>query len=151
MDDSTARQLLALTGDLMMVMGRMKRHAHISEPGSINPGTEYAILDTVLRHGCKTVPEIASFRGVTRQSVQKLVNKMIEMKTISYSENPSHKSSRYLQVTIGGLKLYKSIEAQMLGRYMDYESQLRPGDVEAAARVMSVIAEVWNQSELEIA
>jgi len=151
MDDITARQLLALTADVMIVIGRMKRFARVSEPGSINPGTEFAILDTILRHGCKTVPEIANFRGVTRQSVQNLVNKMIEMKTIGYADNPSHKSSRYLRVKAGGLNLHKSAEAQMLNRYMEYKNQLQPDDVAAAARVMSVIAEVWNQTDLEMA
>lgn len=150
MDDETAGKLWALTADVMMVFGRMKRFAHVGDPGSVHPGTEFAILDTILRHGCRTVPEMAIFRGVTRQSVQKVVNKLIDVQTLVYAENPSHKSSRYLQVTPGGLKLYQNVKATMVGRYLRAEAGLRNGDVEAAARVMAVIADTWDLKDQEV-
>jgi DNA-binding MarR family transcriptional regulator len=149
MDDETARKLWALTTDLMMVFGRMKRFAHVGDPGSVHPGTEFAILDTILRHGCRTVPEIAISRGVTRQSVQKVVNKLLDVQTLVYIENPSHKSSKYLQVTPGGLKMYQDVKANMVGLYLRAEDGLRKGDVEAAARVMAVIADTWDLKEQE--
>src|SRR5262245_19394498 len=99
MDDETAGKLVALTTDLMMVFGRMKRAARAGEVGPVHPGTEFALLDTILRHGCRTVPEIAAWRGVTRQSVQAVVNKLIETEVLVYVENPNHKSSRRLQLT----------------------------------------------------
>lgn len=149
MDDETAVKLWALTTDLMMVFGRMKRFAHISDPSAVHPGTEFAILDSILRYDCRTVPEIAIYRGVTRQSVQKVVNKLLDVQTLVYAENPSHKSSKYLQVTPGGLKVYQSVRAEMIGRYLRAEAGLRKGDVEAAARVMAVIANTWDLKNRE--
>ena len=149
MDDETAAKLWALTTELMMVFGRMKRFAHVSDPSSVHPGTEFAILDTILRHGCRTVPEIAVSRGVTRQSVQKVVNKLLDVQTLVYADNPSHKSSKYLQVTPNGLKIYQGVKATMIGRYVRAEAGLRKGDVEAAARVLAVIADTWDLKDLD--
>jgi DNA-binding MarR family transcriptional regulator len=147
MDDESARKLVSLTTDLMMVFGRMKRAAKAGDVGPVHPGTEFAILDTILRHGCKTVPEIANWRGVARQSVQAVVNKLIETDTLAYVENPSHKSSKRLEPTARGRDLYREVEDDMVARYARLQANLQPGDVEAAARVMTLIAETWNLDE----
>lgn len=148
MDKDTAGKLVALTTDLMMVFGRMKRAARPGDVGSVHPGTEFAILDTILRHGCRTVPEIATWRGVTRQSVQAVANKLIETGLLVSVENPSHKSSRRLEVTPRGLAQYDQIKAVMMGRYLPLKSGLKPGDLEAAVRVMALIAETWEDADL---
>ena len=147
MDDETAGKLVALTTDLMMVFGRMKRAARAGDVGPVHPGTEFALLDTILRHGCRTVPEIAAWRGVTRQSVQALVNKLLEMEVLAYAENPNHKSSRRLEVTPRGQEQYARTQADMMSRYSPLKSSLRAGDVEAAVRVMALIAETWETAD----
>ena len=149
MDDETAGKLVALTTDLMMVFGRMKRAARAGDVGPVHPGTEFAILDTILRHGCRTVPEIATWRGVTRQSVQTVVNKLLETGVLAYTENPSHKSSKHLQVTPRGLEQYEHTRAYMMSRYSPLKSSLRPGDVEAAVRVMALVADTWDLKDQE--
>jgi DNA-binding MarR family transcriptional regulator len=145
MDKDTAGKLVALTTDLMMVFGRMKRAARPGDVGPVHPGTEFAILDTILRHGCRTVPEIASWRGVTRQSVQAVVNKLVELDVLVHVENPNHKSSKRLEVTPRGLTQYGRTQAVMMARYTPLESGLKPGDLEAAVRVLALIAETWDQ------
>ena len=149
MDDDSSRRLTELTADLMMVFGRMKRAARPGAGGPVHPGTEFAILDTIQRHGCKTVPEIAGWRGVARQSVQAVVNKLIETDTLAYAENPNHKSSKHLELTPRGHALYEKVRAQMTARYADLSSNLRPGDIEAAVRVLALVAETWHVEETE--
>lgn len=144
MDKDTAAKLVALTTDLMMVFGRMKRAARPGDVGPVHPGTEFAILDTILRHGCRTVPEIASWRGVTRQSVQAVVNKLVELDVLVHVENPNHKSSKRLEATPRGLEQYAHTQADMMSRYTPLNSSLKPGDLEAAVRVMALIAETWE-------
>ena len=146
MDDETAGKLVALNTDLMMVFGRMKRAARAGsgDAGPVHPGTEFAILDTILRHGCRTVPEIAGWRGVTRQSVQEVVNKLLDKDTLSYVENPGHKSSRLLQVTPAGQALYRQVEGMLMARFSRLQASLQPGDVDAAVRVIKLIADTWD-------
>jgi DNA-binding MarR family transcriptional regulator len=147
MDDETAGKLVALTTDLMMVFGRMKRAARPGDVGPVHPGTEFAILDTIIRHDCKTVPEIANWRGVTRQSVQEVVNRLLEKETLGYAENPSHKSSKRLQVTPAGHARYLEVKADMTARYGRFQADLQPGDVDAAVRVMRLIADTWETKD----
>ena len=101
-----ALKIANLTADLMMVIGRMKRSARNSDEQAVHPGTEFAILDTIQRHGCKTVPEIAAWRGVARQSVQSVVNKLVEAGLIQQKENPDHKLSPILVLAPAGLAHY---------------------------------------------
>lgn len=145
MDKESAAQLVALTTDLMMVFGRMKRAAGSGEVGRVHPGAEFAILDTIQRHGCRTVPEIATWRGVTRQSVQAVVNKLIEVGLLAHAVNPNHKSSKRLELTARGLEQYARTKAVMTARYMPLKSSLKPGDLDAAVRVIALIAETWGQ------
>ena len=68
MNRSDSLRLAHLTADLMMVIGRMKRSARQADKELLHPGTEFAILDTIERHQCRTVPEIAAWRGVARRT-----------------------------------------------------------------------------------
>ena len=52
------------------------------------------------------MPQIANARGVSHQFVHKLVNKLLEAETLLNTENPSHKISRYGEVTPRGREIY---------------------------------------------
>lgn len=144
MNPTDALRLAHLTADLMMVIGRMKRSALHSDRELLHPGTEFAILDTIERHGCRTVPEIAAWRGVARQSVQAAVNKLIEAGLVEQHDNPSHKLSSLLALTADGLGHYRQARDLMQERYRSGAARLQPGDLEAAERVMAVIARTWT-------
>jgi DNA-binding MarR family transcriptional regulator len=150
MDEESAEKLTELTSDLMMVIGRMRRSGGHPDSGRVHQGTEYAIIDTILRHGIRTVPAIASWRGVARQSVQTVVNKLIESKVLVYVPNPAHKSSNMLKVTPDGLANYKRMKASMQKRYTMANNVLRPSDIDAAACVLNVIAETWLIPESDL-
>jgi DNA-binding MarR family transcriptional regulator len=147
MTDSEALRLAHLTADLMMVIGRMKRSARHSDKDILHPGTEFAILDTIERHQCRTVPEIAAWRGVARQSVQAAVNKLVEAGLVEQQANPSHKASSLLRLTAEGLRHYGDARDLMEQRYHAATDALEPGDLEAAERVMAVIARTWTLAD----
>jgi DNA-binding MarR family transcriptional regulator len=147
MDDASARKLVELTADLMRIVGRMKRAAEPEPRNAVHPGTQFAILDTILRHECRTVPEIASSRGVARQSVQTVINRLIDGKILYYEDNPDHKSSRLLCVTPEGQAMYHSDQLDMVRRYKRVKGQLQDGDLAAASRVLNVIAATWSLPE----
>lgn len=143
MDEKDAHRLTDLTADLLMTFGRMKRSTHRAMPGDVHPGTEFGILDSILRHGCRTVPEIAAKRGVARQSIQAVVNKLVETGTIELSDNSDHKSSKLLNVTSRGTTFYDVVHQNLRGKYLKTNASLRDGDIEAAIRIMSLLAETW--------
>jgi DNA-binding MarR family transcriptional regulator len=144
MDDGEASRLADLTADLMMVIGRMKGSAQSWDREAVHPGTEYAVLDTILRHSRKTVPEIAAWRGVARQSVQSVVNNLIKAGLVGQRDNPDHKSSKILTLEDKGQRQYELVRDLLRKRYREKDAKLRKGDLEAAARVMTVIASTWG-------
>jgi len=139
-----AQKIADITADLMMVIGRMKRSARDSDGQGVHPGTEFAILDTIRRHGCDTVPEIAAWRGVARQSVQSVVNKLLDAGLIRQEENPGHKLSPILVLTNDGMKHYEEVRQEMYSKYIAARPQLAEGDLDAAARVVEAIAKTWG-------
>lgn len=130
----------------MMVIGRMKRSARNGDRDGLHPGTEFAILDTIQRHGCRTVPEIASWRGVARQSVQSVVNNLLDTGLLRQSGNPDHKLSPLLALTTEGLARHDRIREQMCERYLQHRPALREGDLAAAERVIAAIARTWGEA-----
>ena len=149
MNDADAAKIANITADLMMVIGRMKRSARSSGKTSVHPGTEFAILDTICRHGCRTVPEIAAWRGVARQSVQSVVNKLLEAGLIGQKDNPEHKLSPILVLQPDGVRRYEKVREQLCATYKAADAGLLDGDIDAAARVIAVIARSWGSGPAE--
>lgn len=147
MNKKDALKIANLTADLMMVIGRMKRSARDSDGHAIHPGTEFAILDTIQRHGCRTVPEIAAWRGVARQSVQSVVNKLVDTGLVHQKENPDHKLSPILVLAPDGHAHYDEVRELMCAKYRAARPGLADGDLEAAERVIAVIAQTWGSGD----
>jgi DNA-binding MarR family transcriptional regulator len=143
-------QLVELTADLMLVFGRMKRAA-LAAPGAegdvVHRGTEFAILDTVLRHKKRTVPDIAIWRGVKRQSVQAVVNKLVEAGSLRLTDNPKNRSSKYIEVTEFGLERYERITHTLIGRYASMSDSLRGDDLEGARRILAFMAGTFDVAD----
>ena len=144
MKKKDAQKIADITADLMMVIGRMKRSVRDSSGEGVHPGTEFAILDTIQRHGCNTVPEIAAWRGVARQSVQSVVNKLVEAGLIATKENPDHKLSPILVLSEEGEQHYEEVRLQLCRKYIAARPQLSEGDLDAASRVVAAIAQTWG-------
>ena len=98
----------------------------------------------MIRHGCRTVPEIAARRGVARQSIQEVVNRFVESGTIALRDNPDSKISRLLVVTEQGAAFYDLVRINLIKRYRRGSPGLRKGDIAAAMRVLDLLAEVWH-------
>jgi DNA-binding MarR family transcriptional regulator len=144
MDEAAARALVELTSDIIMVFGRMKRAAETAGAAPVHRGTEFAILDTILQHGLRTVPEIAAWRGVKRQSVQALVNKLAAEGTLAFAANPGHRRSNFVIVTEKGRKTYESVRRNLVSRYSAFAGDLGPADIEAARTAVAALAEIFQ-------
>lgn len=60
------------------------------------------MLLALYRHGPQTVPQIASEQSVSRQYIQKLVNRLIEEGYVELIDNAAHKRSHLIQLTEEG-------------------------------------------------
>ena len=97
---------LRATGDAM--------HREIGVTSSMR-----GVLNTLVQHGPKTVPQLARMRPVSRQHIQKVVNSLLDEGLVQYTENPDHKRSKLVQLTTKGTDVVRAMsrrERRILGR-----------------------------------
>lgn len=72
--------------------------------GVVSPSGEgyWSVLRLLKLNGPQTVPQLARYRYVPRQSVQKLANEMLKDGVIELVNNPAHKRSKLLRLTSKG-------------------------------------------------
>ncbi|HEY9613630.1 helix-turn-helix domain-containing protein [Allocoleopsis sp.] len=72
--------------------------------GVVSPSGEgyWSVLRLLKLNGPQTVPQLARYRYVPRQSVQKLANEMLKDGVIELVNNPAHKRSKLLRLTSRG-------------------------------------------------
>lgn len=69
----------------------------------------WSVLRLLKVNGAQTVPQIARYRYVPRQSVQKLVNEMLEDGVIEFVNNPAHKRSKLMRLTPKGETVFAEL------------------------------------------
>ncbi len=57
-----------------------------------------------------TVAQISRSMGQTRQSVQRIADRMSEAKILKYMDNPDHKRAKLLKLTKKGADIYNSLD-----------------------------------------
>src|SRR5215210_7502713 len=95
----TAYRVLMQVRPLYQASGRAVEHAL--------QGTDVtvplrALLELVLDRGSMTVPQIARDFGITRQSVQALVDNGASRRLVEFEDNPQHRRSRLVKATEQG-------------------------------------------------
>ncbi len=78
----------------------------------------WKILRLLARDGPQTVPRMARACGVSRQHVQALVNTLQRMQWVTKAENPQHRRSPVISITVDGREAYLQ-ESEAVGRLAD--------------------------------
>ncbi|AFY36750.1 regulatory protein MarR [[Leptolyngbya] sp. PCC 7376] len=58
-----------------------------------------------------TVAQIAKEMGQTRQSVQRIADRMVEGRFFTWAENPAHKRAKLLQLSAFGRQVYQKLDS----------------------------------------
>jgi DNA-binding MarR family transcriptional regulator len=99
--------------------------------------------------GSRTVPQIARAMGLTRQSVQRLVNDLERLGIVTLNPNPDHARAKLAVMTKKGEAAY----AEALRRQPPWADELTRGlvasDIDAAKRVLAVIADRLGEAATE--
>jgi DNA-binding MarR family transcriptional regulator len=79
--------------------------------GVVSPSGEgyWSVLRLLKINGPQTVPQLARYRYVPRQSVQKLANEMLKDGVIELVNNPAHKRSKLLRLTPEGDAVFQQM------------------------------------------
>ena len=93
-----------------------------------------------------SVAAIARTMGLTRQSVQRTADLLVQDGLAEYHENPHHRRAKLVQLTPRGLKVLQAIEARQVRWANDLGKAFAPQELEAARRVLDVLlAELDSQ------
>jgi len=83
--------------------------------GVVSPSGEgyWSVLRILKTQGAQTVPQIARYRYVPRQSIQKLANEMLKDGVIELVNNPAHKRSKLLRLTSKGESVFAELSERI--------------------------------------
>ena len=104
-----------------------------------------AVLELVLRRGPMTVPEVAREFGVTRQSVQALVDSGADLGVLAFEDNPRHRRSRNVAVTAHGEETFAAVHRRELANLDRVTGDLDAEDLARCARVLAALTDRIRQ------
>lgn len=105
--------------------------------GVVSPSGEgyWSVLRLLKINGPQTVPQLARYRYVPRQSIQKLANEMLKDGVIELVNNPAHKRSKLLRLTPEGDAVFQEMSdriaklAETLAKQQDAAQLQNAADV----------------------
>ena len=100
-----------------------------------------AVLELVLDRGPMTVPQIARDVGVTRQSVQVLVDAGTARGLVELTDNPQHRRSRFVTVTEHGRRTFADVHRREIANLDRVTADLDPDELARCAHVLAVLTE----------
>ena len=87
-----------------------------------------------------TVPQIARRMGLTRQSVQASVNRLLADGLVATDANPDHHRSRLVRLTDSGAARYRALQRRQSRWIDDLAAGMQRSELETAARVLAELS-----------
>lgn len=104
-----------------------------------------AVLELVLDRGPMTVPQVAREFGVTRQSVQALVDTGATRGLVEFEDNPQHRRSRLIAATEHGRRTFTDVHRRELANLHRVTADLDAEDLARCAGVLGVLTDRIRQ------
>lgn len=114
-------------------------HRRVARAAGLTPAS-WAVLRAAA-DGVPTVPQVARRLGLSRQSVQRVADRLAESSHLRFVRNPDHRRSLRLQLTETGRAALGALEREARSREPDLSDDLDPEEVEATLQVLRAIAE----------
>ena len=101
----------------------------------------WSVLRLLKVRGPQTVPQLARYRYVPRQSVQKLANEMLHDGVIEFLNNPAHKRSKLLRLTPKGEAVFQEMSDRIATLAETLAEQQDTAQLQNAANVVKQLHE----------
>jgi DNA-binding MarR family transcriptional regulator len=100
-----------------------------------------AVLETLLAHNDATVPDIAQKLEIKRQYVQLMVNEAIADELAVKRDNPRHKKSTIIALTVKGRALIEDVVRREMMLVRSIGAGLNAAEIEIALKVVAALTE----------
>ncbi len=101
----------------------------------------WSVLRLLKVNGPQTVPQLARYRYVPRQSVQKLANEMLNDGVIEFLNNPANKRSKLLRLTPNGEAVFAEMSDRIATLAETLAEQQDAAQLQNAANVVKRLHE----------
>jgi len=108
-------------------------------------GARWQVLGGAVKGSTLTVAGIARRMGLTRQSVQRIVDVLLAEGIVAFEENPDHRRAKLVRVTDEGTRRYARLDALQRQWANRVSRGLDPSALRAARQVMLELQERLRQ------
>jgi len=129
------RQIQELIEEVIQTFRQLRViSAEIHGSGLPIPGQRGVLMQ--LNHGVQTVPGMARERGVSRQSIQKIVDGFVARGLVELVDNAAHRRSKLVRLTAKGKTAWKEMVAREVATVKKLRLQISPAEVEKTISVL---------------
>jgi DNA-binding MarR family transcriptional regulator len=105
------------------------------------------VLAHVDRNGPQTVPQIARARSASRQHIQSLVNKLIEIGMVELIDNPAHKRSSLVRITANGRQKLTELSDRERMLFANVRIRISKKDLRQAAQTLHTVRDLFESPD----
>ena len=105
------------------------------------------ILMELSELGPQTVPALAQGRSVSRQAMQKVVDRLVGRKWLAYALNPRHQRSQLITITGTGSRIFAKMRARELELLASWKLPVRLGELQSVTETLAVMGQSLRKLE----
>ena len=102
------------------------------------------VMRTLVADGPQTVPQMARTRPTSRQHIQVLVNRLLELGLVELVDNPAHKRSRLVSLTPAGRKRIDAMNRREASLLQKFPIGVPEKNLHSTARTLKKLREVFE-------
>jgi DNA-binding MarR family transcriptional regulator len=118
----------------------------IHKEGQMSGGLR-GVMRTLVAEGPQTVPQMARTRPTSRQHIQVLVNRLLELGLVELVYNPAHKRSRLVNLTPAGKKRIDAMNQREAALLQKLKVEISEKSLYSSARTMKKLREVFESDK----
>ena len=139
-------QLYAVIGEVRTCFNLLKTLAErLHRDAGVNASMR-AVMEALAVGPPRTVPDIASARGVSRQHIQTVMNGLVDEGLAVASDNPAHKRSPLYDLTPKGRATFAAITAHEAGPLKDLAAAMDASALEQAGQTLADLNRVLSDA-----
>ena len=135
-DGPDAAAVGALIDEVVQLFRQLRSVAEAVHGDGTLSGGRRNVLRELERSGPQTVPQLARSRAVTRQHVQAMVNPLEEQGYVEFVDNPAHRRSRLVRLTLSGAEYLADVQRRETDLLSALEIGVSTERVKRAAEVL---------------
>jgi len=141
---SQADALFAVFEETRALFHRLKVVVEqIHKEGQMSGGLR-GVMRSLLAEGPQTVPQMARARPTSRQHIQVLVNRLLELDLVELVDNPAHKRSRLVSLTPAGIKRIEAMNRREAALLQEFPVGVSEKNLHSTVRTLKKLREVFE-------